>query len=641
MPYVPSLDGLRALAIVAVIAYHLGYLRGGYLGVDLFFVVSGYLITTLLLAERDRRGTVSLRSFWASRARRLLPTLLVVVVAVMVATRCWEPSWRWTTIRGDAFATLLYVQNWHLIVSGTSYFDGASPFRHAWSLSLEEQFYLVWPLVVVAVVAGAKRRTRLGVGLVASVGAVASAVWMAVLARGNPDPARLSRLYLGTDTRAMTVLTGVVLAVVVAWLRDDRRARGLADWRRVAAVVALPALALAVVMVARAGNVNVRMYRGGFVVFALVSASLVLACVGGVGPLAVLLAVRPLRWIGRLSYALYLWSWPVQVFGIDRFGLHGRGLVLAVGVVSTVLAVLTTELVEHPIRHGVRLRGRRWVGPTAFAACAALVVGLAADGAAAPDYTRVSDQTVAAAALNPFDRASQGGAAPVVMVTGDSVAWSMGWEMSDAVPGVRIDDRAMIGCGTMPAGTEWIARDLSEPQPYPPTCRLQARAEAAGLAAHPNVVVLGVGAWEVYDQLYEGRRLRAGGDALRRLVVARLDQRIGTYLAAGAQVIVPLVACYGRMLPPHGPERHDPKLRAWMNGILWEVAARRGPRVTVVDPTSLLCNDGGTRVRHYAGLTDGVPRPDGAHYDLPGRRWLWAHFLSPAVHRVLAPPPPR
>lgn len=634
--YVPSLDGLRALAVGVVIAYHLGYLDGGYLGVDLFFVVSGYLITTLLLTEVDRSGRVSLHLFWARRFRRLLPAVLVAVAAVMVATRVWLPSWRWPSVRADGLATLLYVANWRQIATGVPYFTGVSPFRHTWSLSLEEQFYLVWPLLVALVVVLARHRARLAVAVVGATGAVASAAWMAHLAAGSPDTDQLSRIYLGTDTRATTVLTGAVLAVLAGPLRERRRRRStIRRWRRVAAAVAIVALVPATVMVVVAGNAELWMYRGGFVAFALLSAVLVTGCVAGVGPLAVVLALRPLRWVGRVSYALYLWSWPVQVFAVERFELAGVRLVVVVVGLSLVLAAATTAFVERPIRYGSLLRGRGWLGPAALAACAAVVVGTTLGGGAAPDFTRVSEKQAVREALHPTRRVPR--AAPgqrLVMVTGDSVAFSMSYGLTKAAPTIRIEGRSIIGCGVMPPGSAYITDMRPGSNPYPDVCREQALADASGLKAKPDVVLLVTGAWEVYDQEYQGQRLRVGTDAMRDVLLEHLNDRIAAYRAAGAKVLLPLVPCFGEQPGSAGNERSDPSRRAWFNDILREIAATQ-PGVELIDPSTVLCHPDGTVVTGIAGLTGGVPRPDGTHYDAPGRAWIWKQFLTPAVERAL------
>jgi peptidoglycan/LPS O-acetylase OafA/YrhL len=205
--YRPALDGLRACAVLAVIAYHLGapWMPGGFLGVDAFFVVSGYLITSLLLHERAVHGRVSLRAFWLRRARRLLPAVLVSLIAVLAAVLVWSSPTQRNTLRVDAMAALAYVANWRFVTSGQSYFDlysTPSPLRHMWSLAIEEQFYLVWP-VVLCVALWLPRRFGKFLGVMLGAAIVASAFAMAVSARG----ADVSRAYYGTDTRVHVILS--------------------------------------------------------------------------------------------------------------------------------------------------------------------------------------------------------------------------------------------------------------------------------------------------------------------------------------------------------------------------------------------------------------------------------------------------
>lgn len=198
--HIPALDGLRAVAVLSVVGYHYGMfgLSGGFLGVDLFFVLSGFLITSLLIAEADSTGRVNLKAFWVRRFKRLMPAAIVTITAVAVWAAFEVDAMQLSSIRADLLATLGYVANWRFIYSGQSYFEQfslASPVRHAWSLAIEEQFYVVWPVLFAVIY---KWRRKLILAGVAAIAAIASAIWMAAIF----DPDNISRVYYGTDTRA-------------------------------------------------------------------------------------------------------------------------------------------------------------------------------------------------------------------------------------------------------------------------------------------------------------------------------------------------------------------------------------------------------------------------------------------------------
>jgi peptidoglycan/LPS O-acetylase OafA/YrhL len=230
--HLPALNGLRGLAVMGVVAYHLqiGWARGGYLGVDLFFVLSGFLITTLLLEEWVGTGRVNLVAFWGRRARRLLPALFLVVLALALYLVCnalfGGPGANGlidlSGLRGDALATLLYVNNWHLIFAHQSYFaqfSTPSPLQHTWSLAIEEQFYLVWPPVLLVLLKYGRRGwRRVGVTLTVALG-VGSSVLMAALFHPGVDP---SRIYYGTDTRLFDLMAGATVAFLAAARRQPR-----------------------------------------------------------------------------------------------------------------------------------------------------------------------------------------------------------------------------------------------------------------------------------------------------------------------------------------------------------------------------------------------------------------------------------
>lgn len=356
LPYVPALDGLRALAVVAVLLYHAGLnVWGGFLGVETFFVLSGYLITSLLQADWQRYGRIKLARFWMRRARRLLPALFLVLAGTLVFTSVRLPD-EVADLRTDTLAALGYVMNWHLIVSQQSYFDASMRpplLQHLWSLAVEEQFYLFWPLLFAA-----GRRYLRASALFFTTLAVAglSVALMAILYQPGTDP---SRVYYGTDTRASALLLGAALAMI--WVPGRIPA---AANRRVGLAldaVGLAALGGLIVAYARVYEVYPLLYRGGFVLIALTTAVVIAAVTHpSARVLPGLLGMRPLRWIGLRSYGIYLWYWPV--FMVTRpyedvpFG-GGQVLLLRFGVVVS-LAALSYRYIEMPIRRGAI--GRWW-----------------------------------------------------------------------------------------------------------------------------------------------------------------------------------------------------------------------------------------------------------------------------------------
>ncbi len=352
LPYLPSIDGLRAVAVVAVILYHLelgdGRFAGGYLGVEVFFVVSGYLITSLLLHEHGGTGAVDLKGFWARRARRLMPAVWTMIVAVVVVTAV---AYRGdlAILRGDALASLLYVQNWHAIFTDQPYFatfGRPSPLQHLWSLSIEEQIYVIWPL---GALLAARFLSRRGVLLVVLGGAALSVFQMARLA----DVLSVERAYYGTDTRAFPLLFGGALAVVYRPGRRFVDSRGKhAPWA--IDVLALLALIALVVQLDRRSEFDPWTFPEGFLWIDALTLMLIVSSATVGSKVAKVLSIGPLVAIGRRSYSLYLWHWPVFVFtrpGID-VGLTGWPVqVLRLGL-ACALAEVSYRFVEQPFRHG-------------------------------------------------------------------------------------------------------------------------------------------------------------------------------------------------------------------------------------------------------------------------------------------------
>jgi peptidoglycan/LPS O-acetylase OafA/YrhL len=352
----PGLDGLRAIAVIGVLLYHVGvsWLPGGFLGVDLFFVISGFLITSLLLNEVRLTGRLSLRRFYLRRARRLLPALFVMLAVMGTFMAFFAPA-DLGQARGDIAAALGYVSNWWYVLHHRSYFIAAgrpSPFQHLWSLAVEEQFYLVWPAVLVALVA---TRARLRwITAVALAGAVGSAFWMRVLAvRGNvPFDTDSSRVYFGTDTHASALLLGAAAAAMVAGLAA-RRDRGIPAGVRVACDVLGVAGLVAICWSMHAFDYyRPGLYRGGFLAFAAIGTVVVTLAAATGGWLGRALDVSPLRWIGARSYGLYLWHWPVFVYtrpGLD-WSLRGPAALAARLAIVVFLTELSYRFVEVPLR---------------------------------------------------------------------------------------------------------------------------------------------------------------------------------------------------------------------------------------------------------------------------------------------------
>jgi peptidoglycan/LPS O-acetylase OafA/YrhL len=370
--HLSGLDGLRAVAVAGVLLYHgTDWLPGGFLGVDLFFVISGFLITTLLLDELRRTGTIAIGSFLARRARRLFPALAVVLVTTLLAAAI---VWRdvLEEVQSSVLAAAAYVMNWWLIVHEADYFAAAGrppPLQHVWSLAIEEQFYLLWPPVVLLLGLWLRGNVRVGVAIAASLGAVASASWLTALAiRGNvPFDTDVSRLYFGTDTHASGLLLGCAAAAVVSTrLQPGHLARRPRNRR--GDLIGLAALAGFVWMMLEVTEFDPWLYRYGFALAAVLCTIVVVASTRPGSVLGRSLDVAPLRWIGVRSYGIYLWHWPVFVVtrpvldvSLSQEALLVPRLALTVGI-----AALSYRFLEQPIR---REGFRPWLRRvTAFAA---------------------------------------------------------------------------------------------------------------------------------------------------------------------------------------------------------------------------------------------------------------------------------
>ncbi|MFZ4756301.1 MAG: acyltransferase family protein [Miltoncostaeaceae bacterium] len=385
IPRMPGIDGLRALAVAGVVMFHLPAtgLVGGYLGVDLFLVISGYLITALLVAEADGTGRIRLGAFWMRRIRRLVPALVVMLAGVVV----WMALVDWSLVRRTRTmfaASLGYAANWY---EAAVHFDPADPLgrsgvlEHMWSLALEEQFYLVWPLVLAGaiVLVGIRRGALLG-GVV--LGAAGSCVLAWALFNSGGD---VTRIYYGTDTRAVALLVGIALAVALPPARVVAWRPGRVKWLalEVAGAAALVAVVGVGMGLSQSGGA---LYRGGFLIVALISGALLMATANQSTATGRLFALAPLVWIGARSYGIYLWHLPVIVLLSPDHGVGVSGWWLAALQVGVIVAVaaLSYRYVEMPIRRrGFRVflpagrGGRSIVAITGSAAALALVATVA------------------------------------------------------------------------------------------------------------------------------------------------------------------------------------------------------------------------------------------------------------------------
>ena len=411
MGYLPGLDGVRALAVIGVLLYHadLSWIPGGFLGVDVFFVLSGFLITSLILEEFDRSGRVDFRKFYLGRARRLLPALILVLVVVsLAAALVYQDAAR--QLASDVVASIFYVNNWWYIAADQSYFEfiGRPPLlKHLWSLAVEEQFYLVWPAIAFLAM---RRFARKGVFAVAATLAILSTIWMLQLAVANgfPDFADPSRAYFGTDSHSMGLLIGAAMATF--W-RPGRMRRSLPTGASVIiTAIGIAALLAVIWFFVFVGEFTPWLYRGGFLGLALIVATLIAAASHpGVG-LGKAMGTQPWRYIGQRSYGLYLWHWPVFMATRPGLDLPLDGvplLILRLGL-TVGIAELSFRFVEMPIRRGViqryaaRIKAasgarRRRLRLVATAMISATVVSVVAVALLLAATTRTAGETVVAA----------------------------------------------------------------------------------------------------------------------------------------------------------------------------------------------------------------------------------------------------
>jgi peptidoglycan/LPS O-acetylase OafA/YrhL len=636
LAYTPQLDGVRAIAIAAVVLYHGGisWAGGGFLGVDAFFVLSGFLITTLLVKEWQSRGSVSLRSFWLRRARRLLPALILMLFAVCAYAAFLAPPDQLANIRGDALSTLAYVANWHEIFANQGYFaqatDASSPLLHTWSLGIEEQFYLLWPLIVVAL-AFWRKSLRLCL-VVASIGCAVSALEMALLFHPGIDP---SRLYYGTDTRAQSLLMGAALALLLAVAPSASRPSA-GKWLQPLGLVAAAAF---VVMVVRVNSNTSAMYRGGFLLVALLVALVIWSIVAGPRtPLAAGLSLALVVYIGRISYGLYLWHWPADVV-LDhaRTGLSGWALFFLRTGVAVVLAVASYHLVEQPIRQRgltgiwpLKRGTKSWAPRVVLAAVAATVTAILVS-TIAPSTTPPPNALAAVRVANipPKDRVR-------MLLVGDSMAALLGLDWAHTAPeyGVNLLNYGIVGCGLTDTGEVRIEGQAitDEQSPYfsQVKCGDWPHYWASEIDKfHPQVAAMLFGPFEVRDHLLNGKWVHIGMKAFDQLEVANLQKAVSVLSAGGAKVVFFTSPYYNQGEQPNGspwPEDNPARVNDY-NALLRKVAASHPRTVKIIDLGGYLSPGG-----HYASVIRGVAvRPAGDVHVTTGGAAILAPLIFPQI----------
>jgi peptidoglycan/LPS O-acetylase OafA/YrhL len=662
--YQPALDGVRALAVLAVLAFHaqLPAMSGGYLGVSVFFTLSGFLITSLLIAEHESGGGLDVGAFYARRVRRLVPAsvMCIAVVVVLAATTTLFDGV--ADLRRHVVGSLLQVANWVFLVGGGSYQElfeqsagAVSPLEHYWSLAIEEQFYWLWPLAFVLLVRVAPRRP-VQVRLMA-VATFAAAVAAPLIAMGwGPDAA-----YWATPARAAEILVGALLAVVLAGRTPPQRVSLLAP-------VALMGLVIACITFPAAGGPA---YAGALPLVALVSGALLLG-LQAEGPVRSALSARPLVWLGGISYGVYLYHWPLFVLLDERrTGLDGISLFALRLVITLALAQFSYVAFEHPIRVGARLRPRVTIGVAAGATVAVAAIAVVLVPTSDSSYWRSTTDVAAAAAIvtsdealvalqparpaRPTSQPSLPTAAPVastpdvpvptlpseaaspalsrpvrVVVAGDSTAEATGaglmaWAAANPDRAQVVVD-AQPGCGFVRGGEVMVEEWRSVPR----RCDdwLTATLPGAVGELQPDVVMLMTTSWDVLDHRWQTDEVLTPSDPEFRgrieTDVASITTRL---LDAGAGSVawvlepVPNVFWWSS-----GQSQEDPERHGVLHDAMRRVAAGDPARVAVVDLVGWLVGRG----LH----TDREVRPDGVHWSVEGSTLIAADFLGEALVSV-------
>jgi peptidoglycan/LPS O-acetylase OafA/YrhL len=679
-----GLDGLRGLAVIAVLLYHGGvsWANGGFVGVEVFFVLSGFLITSLLVVEWRKSSTIALGAFWARRARRLLPALFCMVAVIGIYYAIEGPTKAIPGLKQDGIATLLYVSNWHQIAAGASYFAASgpvSPFEHTWSLAIEEQFYIFWPVLVLGALRLTARLTSAGrlsqrrslhtLLAISVTGAVASAVEVALLFDGGRG---LNRVYYGTDTQASSLLIGASLAIGLnIYLRRPARSRRPAapPGRGLCGVAAVGLLAVLVMMDFANGS-SAWLYPLGLVgldlAVVVVIAAVVLQPASFVGRI---LSLRPLCAIGLISYGLYLWHFPLyQWLDTSSTGVSGTTLLLLRLTVTMAVSVCSFVLIEQPIR---QRRLPTWLvrSLVPLAAGGALATLLIASALGSLPLGVPSDSVLpkAPATLEGRDPACAValkdtgvyGVAPLapkqasgfeysslakhrlkwtrssnvtfttcppkrVLLIGDSLAFALGIGMlsDEQRYGVELADAGILGCaftttGQLDVNGAWQGQSAGCPN----ALKQWAQAERT---LHAQAVVVELGYRDEFDWRINGQTEHLGQPAFDAYVQKQIDQYVKVLGRGGVPVVflsVPFT--HPPDLPNGSPAAAaSPARHAIINSMVRSAARLDPTHVQVLDIDKTVSPG-----NHYQSKVNGqLCRVDGIHFSI-----FCSELLQPAV----------
>jgi peptidoglycan/LPS O-acetylase OafA/YrhL len=604
---------------------------GGFLGVDVFFVLSGFLITSLLLEEHRKTGRIVLSDFWIRRARRLLPALLAMVLAVVAAREFFAPE-SVATLRDDAVASFFWLSNWVFVAQKTDYFaQGAppSPLQHTWSLGVEEQYYVLWPLLLLGVAVVFWARMRLAVFVLASVGVIAAATATIALTTDTT----LNRIYFGTDTRAQALLVGAAAAALLVrdWsVLNDGGSLIRTRWGHIAARI-LPFVGLAVLAAAaHYATGGTRDYRSGLMIIVAVAAVLVVAPVAleQDGPVARALSWRPLVLLGTISYGVYLWHWPIFLaLNGERTGLTGWPL-FAVRCAATVAAAAASWwLLEQPIR--------RWrpvfvpmlplAAATAATAAVVTMTVLPVGIKPGPSSPQSVDSAAFVGAEVPVEVVKPSARTPgtrSVAVFGDSIAWTL-MRYLPPTPGFSFSNYTTIGCGIARGGPY---RAVGETLQQKPECDTWPMRWSQRINHdRPDTVLLMIGRWEVVDRKSEGHWTHVGQPGYDGYLRGELGRALDVLGSTGAHVVVTTLPYTRRAEKPDGslyPEDDPDRIDEW-NDLLRSVVKGR-PNVSVLDLNRKLGPNG-----YYTNRIDGIRmRMDGVHPTPEAVKWLTPWFTD-------------